>query len=86
MRTIYMELYCAILINTRKLENYQHCIKATNLLPLAAPLTTKSLFLSIGLSLILPQLYLLSPLNPDKYDDFHIHMDYVILYGSMEGK
>ena len=28
----------------------------------------------------------LSPLNPNKYDDFHIHMDYVILYGSTEGK
>ena len=23
----------------------------------------------------------MSPLNPNKYDDFHIHMDYVILYG-----
>ena len=28
----------------------------------------------------------LSPLNPNKYDNFHIHVDYVILYGSMEGK
>ena len=23
---------------------------------------------------------------PNKYGDFHIHMDYVILYGSTEGK
>jgi len=81
-----MELNCATLINTRKLENYQHCIKATNLLPLTAPLTTKSLFLSIGLSLVLPQLCLMLPLNSNKYDNFHIHMDYVILYGSTEGK
>jgi len=29
---------------------------------------------------------LMSPLNPNKYDDFHIHMDYVILYGFTEGK
>jgi hypothetical protein len=27
-----------------------------------------------------------SPLIPNKYDDFHIHMDYVILYGFTEGK
>jgi len=29
---------------------------------------------------------LMSTLNPNKYDDLHIHMDYVILYGFMEGK
>ena len=28
----------------------------------------------------------MSPLNANKYDDFHIHMDYVVLYGFMEGK
>ena len=31
-------------------------------------------------------LVLLSPLDPNKYDDFHIHMDYVILYGFTERK
>jgi len=31
-------------------------------------------------------LVLMSPLNPNKYNDFHIHTDYVILYGSTEGK
>jgi len=31
-------------------------------------------------------LVLMSPLNPNKYDDFNIHMDYVILYGFTEGK
>lgn len=40
----YMELKCTTLINTKKHENYQHCIKATNLLPLTAPLTPRSLF------------------------------------------
>jgi len=34
---------------------------------------------------LLYTLVLMSPLNPNKYDDFHIHMDYVILYGSREG-
>jgi len=35
---------------------------------------------------LLYTLVLISPLNCNKYDDFHIHMDYVILYGTMEGK
>jgi len=25
-------------------------------------------------------------INPNKYDSYHIHMDYVILYGFTEGK
>jgi len=29
---------------------------------------------------------LMSPFNPNKYDDFHTHMDYVILYEFKEGK
>jgi len=29
---------------------------------------------------------LMSPLNPNIYHDFHIHIDYVILYGLTEGK
>jgi len=29
---------------------------------------------------------LMSHLNPIKYDDFHVHMDYVMLYEFMEGK
>jgi len=32
------------------------------------------------------KLCLLAPLNPNKYDDFHIYMDYVIFYGFKEGK
>jgi len=35
---------------------------------------------------LLYTLVLMSPLNPNKYDDFHVHMDYAILYGFMEGK
>ena len=35
---------------------------------------------------LLYTLVLMSTLNPNKYDDFHIHMDYVILYGFTEGK
>ena len=35
---------------------------------------------------LLYTLVLMSHLNPNKHDDFHIHMDYVILYGFMEGK
>jgi hypothetical protein len=35
---------------------------------------------------VLYTLVLMSPLNPNKYDDFHIHVDYVILYGFTEGK
>ena len=30
---------------------------------------------------LLNALVLMSPLNPNKYDNFHIHMDYLILYG-----
>jgi len=29
---------------------------------------------------------LMPTLNPNKYDDFHVHMDYVILCGFTEGK
>jgi len=29
---------------------------------------------------------LMSTLNLNKYNDFHIHMDYEILYGTTEGK
>jgi len=32
------------------------------------------------------KLGLLTPLNPNKYDDFHIYMDYVTLYIFTEGK
>jgi len=32
------------------------------------------------------QTLLYTPLNPNKYDDFRIYMDYVILYGFTEGK
>jgi len=35
---------------------------------------------------LLHALVLKSPLNPNKYDDFLIHMDYVILYRFTEGK
>jgi len=35
---------------------------------------------------LLYTLALMLPLNPNEYDDFHIHMDYVILYGSTEVK
>ena len=35
---------------------------------------------------LLYTLVLMSHHNSNKYDDVHIHMDYVILYGSMEGK
>ena len=35
---------------------------------------------------LLYTLVLMSPLNPNNYDDFHIQMDIVILYGSMEEK
>jgi len=28
----------------------------------------------------------MSPLNPNKYEDFYIHMDYEILYGFTERK
>ena len=35
---------------------------------------------------LLHPLVLMSPLNPNKYDNFHIHMDYVILYWFMEEK
>jgi len=31
---------------------------------------------------LLYALVLMSPLNSNRYDDFHIHTDYVILYGS----
>jgi len=42
-----------------------------------------------GFGTNVPSLYLqvcVININPNKYDNFHIHMDYVILYRFMEGK
>jgi len=44
------------------------------------------IFIILNNHVIVVHTWLMSPLNPNKYDDFHIHMDYVILYGSTEGK
>jgi len=44
------------------------------------------IFITLNNHVIAVHTVLMSPLNPNIYDDFHIHVDYVILYGFMEGK